>query len=622
MVRVCHSLHSLLAGVFALALSSASLAQQSGAVEEHFTLAQQDQQQGLLDAAAQEYQTVIRLQPEIPEAYVNLGLVYYAQSKFEDSARALTAANKLRPGMRGVSLWLGVDCIKLNRPSDAVAFLREAIRIDSTDKLAPLWLGTALWNSGQINAALRQLNKAAAQFPEDADLAFAVSEAYNKASNEQIERLLEESAGTALSDLIYGNIYADQGDWTKAEGHLRRAIDRDPKSLDARLQLARVSLQQGKIDQSKKSLEEAVKLAPLSASVLALDGELLLMTGQQTQGLSRIEQSLNIDFDEGLDAWGLPVNEEFNSPKAPESLLEMCRQALSRLEAVPESSRQKQFAIAALYALAGDVSSARTAYTRADSVPSSSKASLNLLDRAMSATHQHRYDDAETYFSRWLDAHSGDRNARFRLALVRRQIAISHFEHLVSIAPDSYQFHQMLAELYMGRDEDDRALAEYLAVAAERPDLAGVHFWLGHLYWKHGDAQHALVELAKELELTPGHPEANGELGTVLLAEDRTAEAIPHLESAIRNKPDLWPAYSQLGRAYAALKNYQRAEQLLKVALAHDQDGSAHYQLGLVFRSEGKTAQAVEAFEQVKKIKREKMTTPSTGDDAHAGAIQ
>jgi len=83
MFRIPSGRFKLLLGVIAIAfvLSSSSRAQQSSSqVQQHFLAAQQDQQQGLLDAAAHEYQTVLRLQPELPEAYINLGLVYYAQA--------------------------------------------------------------------------------------------------------------------------------------------------------------------------------------------------------------------------------------------------------------------------------------------------------------------------------------------------------------------------------------------------------------------------------------------------------------------------------------------------------------------------------------------------------------
>ncbi|MGD0630926.1 MAG: tetratricopeptide repeat protein, partial [Terracidiphilus sp.] len=136
------------------------------------------------------------------------------------------------------------------------------------------------------------------------------------------------------------------------------------------------------------------------------------------------------------------------------------------------------------------------------------------------------------------------------------------------------------------------------------------------LYWKHGDADHAITELTRELTLSPGHPEANAELGTVLVAQERATEAIPHLESAIRSKPDLWPAYAQLGRAHAIEKNYARAEKELRLGLAHDHDAATHFQLALVLRAEGKSSEAAEAFAQVRAIKTEKMAAPSSEDIA------
>jgi len=203
---------------------------------------------------------------------------------------------------------------------------------------------------------------------------------------------------------------------------------------------------------------------------------------------------------------------------------------------------------------------------------------------------------------------------------------------MIEVAPDSYHVHQMLGQLYAGLtmaneaygglEEDDKAIAEYLAVAAARPNLPGVHFWLGHLYWKHGDADHALPELTRELELDPGHPEANGELGAILVAQGRATEAIPHLQLAIRGMPiSGLPICNWAGRMQSK-RNYARAEEMLKRALAHDHDGSAHFQLGLVLRAEGKTVQAAQVFAQVKAIKNERMAASSAADAGNQGVKQ
>jgi cytochrome c-type biogenesis protein CcmH/NrfG len=99
------ALLSLLCAFF----SAVAAAQADTSSRAHFIAAKQFEQQGQLDDAAHEYRMVLRLQPGLPEAYLNLGLIYYDQAKFVDSARALAAAGKLRPGIRGVELFLGID---------------------------------------------------------------------------------------------------------------------------------------------------------------------------------------------------------------------------------------------------------------------------------------------------------------------------------------------------------------------------------------------------------------------------------------------------------------------------------------------------------------------------------
>ena len=581
-------------------------------VQEHFLTAQQAQQQGRLDDAVAEYKEVLRLQPRLPEVYANLGLVYYAHGEFENSAKAFESAEKLRPGMRGVSLWLGIDEVRLNHPAQGVTHLREAIRLDPKEKLAQSWLGTALWDAGQMDAALIQLRKAASQFPDDPDLLFALGEAYGKAAKQQSEQLLEDSKGTAISDRIYASAYAAERDWAKAQGHLRRAVERDPHSVDAHLELAEVLLQEANLHAAQMQLDHAAALAPSSAAVLARSGELLVLAGKQAEGLSRIDQALQRDRSEALDALGLPVNDRINGNSAGAALLAMCRKAAENLDAMQTPTPAGEVALAALYARSGDIDAAEQAYKRLTPAPPIPRSTASAFAQAKDALHEHHYVVAEAALLRWLVIHPRDFSARYELVVARRQISKEQIARLLAVAPDSYHVHQLLGQLYVDREEDDKALTEYLAVAAARPNLPDVHFWLGHLYWKHGDADHSLVELTRQLELDPGHPEANGELGAVLVAEDRIEEAIPHLELAIRSKPDLWPAYSQLGHAYATQKNYARAEEMLRRGLAHDHDGSSHYQLGQVLRAEGKTAEAAEMFAQVRAIKSEASASPSS----------
>ena len=165
----------------------------------------------------------------------------------------------------------------------------------------------------------------------------------------------------------------------------------------------------------------------------------------------------------------------------------------------------------------------------------------------------------------------------------------------------------MQAQTYENREEDDKALAEYRVVEQLDPSLPGLHFEIGHLLWKTGDPEKAIEELRQELQQNPEHPEANGEMGTILVAQHQPDKAIPYLETALRAKPDLWLIHQQLGKAYLLQKNYPKAEAELQKALRIDLDGTAHYQLGLLYRAEGKSSAAAEEFETARKIKVERL---------------
>jgi len=315
------------------AFACIAAAQTDSSPQSHFLAAQQFQQQGRLDAAVREYKAVLALTPSIPEVYVNLGLTYYAQARFADSAQALSTAAHLRPGLRGVDLWLGIDEVKLARPAQAIPHLRAASHLDPADKLAQSWLGTALWDAGERDAALLEIRTAAAHFPEDPDLLFAAGEAYGKAVRQQTEELLVASKGTALSDRIYADTYAAQRDWTKAEGHLRRAIERDSTSIEARLELANVFFSQARFQDAKQELEQASALAPRSALVLARSGLVNILLGQSQDGLGRIAKAIEFNRSEALDALGLPPDEGIAAiADAETALATPCRQAAALFE--------------------------------------------------------------------------------------------------------------------------------------------------------------------------------------------------------------------------------------------------------------------------------------------------
>jgi tetratricopeptide (TPR) repeat protein len=587
-------------------------AQEAGQrIEEHFRAAQHDQQTGQLDAAVHEYQAVLKLDPRLSEAYANLGLVYYAQANFAESATALSKANELRPRMRGVSLWLGIDYVKLNQPARAVPLLREAVTLDPTDKQAQSWLGTALWNAGHTTAAIDQLVKASALFPADPDILFVLGEAYRKAADQGIESILTASAGTPMLNQIYGDIYREQQSWPKAIAHYQLALKKDPRWKGAHLGIGEIYLSQGKLSEAQSELQAELSVNPSSATAYALLAETALLEGNLTQALQMLDEAIRISPDKASAALGLPP-----APGTPgEQPTTTDREKLSAAEAelraaAPTASRALALAFIDNEQSGGSFDEDWKAFR------STVKQAAQPVDAVLRATlfyDRGQFTEAKKALEVYLTAQPHDLEAQYLLAKIYRMLSLRVLARLMKDDPDSYRSHQLLAQTYENQEQDDKALAEYRIVEKMDPTLPGIHFETGRLLWKnnHADPEGALEELRKELQLNPDHPEANGEIGTILVADHEPGRAVPYLETALRLSPDAGFIHEQLGSAYLQQKDYPKAEVELKKAVQDDPYGSAHYQLALVYRAEGRRTEAATEFETVRKIKEDRLDEPS-----------
>ena len=580
--------------------------QQAMAVQKHFEAALRDQQAGALDAAASEYREVIRLDPHLAEAYANLGLVDYARSEFQESAKALTMAARLKPELTGVTLWLGVDLIKLGQPKRAVPLLREAVRRDPSDRQAEKWLGTALWNAGDTFAALDQLAKTSGKYPSDTESCFVLGEAYRKAANYQVEALLASATGTPLLHQVYGDIYKDQHSWIRAAAHYRRASEQDPSWKGAHLGLAEIDLAQDKLPEAENELHYELKVDPSSAAAKALMGKVELLHGHVADALKWLREAIQASPYGASAPFGLSdgVAQPQGEVSADDTLTAQLRGIYAELQqSAPGPARDLAFAVIDQRLATAQLSTDFANYEKlVGKVPVAKDAYL----RALGDVERGRFREAESILRIRVRERPHDLQARYLLARTLKYLSSQTLDRLIVMNPASARVHQLLGQTYEDRDDDDKALAEYRTVETMEPTLPGIHYEIGNLLWKFGDRANALKELHQELKLNPTHAEANGEIGSILVVEGEPVRAIPYLETALRIDPGLFLVHQQLGRAYMLQKNYARAAEELEKAARDDLDGSAHYELGMVYRKMGRPEDAAREIEICAKIRAER----------------
>lgn len=591
---------------FALDTSFACAQTISPEARKHFTAARAAQDANDLSKAAEEYNATIHLAPNFAGAYANLGLVEYVQGDFKDSAAALSKGLHLDPSLIGASLYLGIDYLKLNHPDKAIPYLQHAAKLDAGNKDAQSWLGTAYWQAGQTWAALQQLREADQHFPNDPDLLFVLGEAYRKTADQEMQALITHASGTAYVHQIFGDIYLDQHALAKAAGHYQRALQQDPQAPGIHFELGEAAFFAGNVDAAEAEYRKQLALTPSSAAATARVAELELIHSHIPAALKLFEGAIALSPLDTVSALQLPPTYANAGATIPSALVNQLRAAIPELQGSADS-RARNLALATIFARTGQLEEFQTAFTQFESTIPHQAAAAGLLDRANQDFERQSFEQAEAEVHAYLQAHPQDLAAQYLAARAHRLLSLGILDKLLTAYPDSYRSHQLLAQTYEQRDEDDKAIAEYKKVEELSPTLPGVHYALGHLLIKDGDLEQATGQLREELRLDPEQPEANAEMGMALLAQNQAPAAVEYLTRAIALEPDLWQAHEQLGKAFYLANNYEGARKELTLALADDPEGVAHYQLGLVYKALGKPDEAKREFDSSRKIKSDRL---------------
>jgi tetratricopeptide (TPR) repeat protein len=577
-------------------------------LQSHFQAARQAQDNGDLDRAVNEYLEVLQLQPSLAEAHANLGLVYQMQSKFAESARAFEKALSLKPGLRGANLFLGIDYARLNDPVRAIPRLKQAVIQEPSNKEALTWLSGSLWSAGQGPAAIDTLQKAARILPRDSDVLFLLGEAYQKSATQQLETIASTALGTPQYHQMFAEIYAAQQAWEKAAKHYQRAIEKDARWAGAHFGLGEIAWRQGRLEEAQAEYRKELQVDAESVPARARLAECDMLAGNVESGLHALDAAVRAAPGQAAYTFDLP-RAPYLDAEAPVSLSVRKAYAaiLPALETAPAGAA-RSLALSSAYARVGEEEKSRKHW--ADFERATTRQAAQPLAGHAAARRSFEKRDYRAVLAQAqsiLASHPHDLAARYLLGRAYHSLSLVVLERMLAADPDSYRAHQLLARTYDQREDNDRAMAEYRIVESQRPDLPGVHFSMGQVLRRKGESDQAMAEFALELRLNPSHAESSAEIGTILASQHEPQKAIPYLETALRNKPELTMARQELGKAYYLNKEYAKAERELKAALTADDDGTAHYTLGMVYRQLGRDQEARAALNEARRIQSERL---------------
>ncbi len=204
-----------------------------------------------------------------------------------------------------------------------------------------------------------------------------------------------------------------------------------------------------------------------------------------------------------------------------------------------------------------------------------------------------RNEKAAATLRAYIDRHPKDEQAWYLLGKTYLQLSEAALGKVNTIDPNSVYAHEVAGEIDASMHNYDGALVEYQKAVAQAPNQPGVHMHMADALWEMNKWDAAEKQYAAELVNDPNNCEAHWKIGdSILEADGNPADALPQLDTAVKQCPGLMQA--RVDRARALVKLNRAAEALPDLQLAeksNPNEPSIHFLLAAVYRAQGKPAE-------------------------------
>ncbi len=602
---------------------------ESSPIVAHFQAAQKATQAGDLAHAVKEYKTVLRLDPTLAEARINLGLAYHMLGDYELAVSELANGLRARPKVPGANIILGIDYLKLGSFQKAIAPLQQAIALDPANREALRGLAAAylaLHDYHQADGVFRRVFS----LEQDKEQAwFGLGHDYLDMTKQLTGRMALEHRDSAWRHRLAGDMLAQRGLWNDAAHEYKLALSLQPAERGLHASLGDTLLQAGSPSEAEDEFRSELCLDPGSLEAQAGLAAIDLAKGDAAQAREKISKVIETspEFLARADAFpslklpadlgGKLISDLEHSPSGPATsfLLWVVQEALGKTAQADELRKSFASQVAALESTQARSSSAkdlqqacathdaaaciRLLQSRKGLAPS------DYLTLGKSRLALGQTEDAAGDFADALAKEPHNPEALFWLIRAYTGLSESCFNQLMADFPDSWRAHQLKAETDVLRQADPEAIAEYEKAAQLHPDEPALHQALGELYLAKNSLDRAGDELEKALQLNPLDPRSLYLMGNWCIAQRQPQKAIPFLERAVHLEPALLEARASLGKAYLRTAQPARAVPELEKVIAIDHYGDLHYLLYQAYRELGKTELAQTALAKSQELRRQ-----------------
>lgn len=372
-------------------------------------------------------QKVVSANPNNYQAWFDLGFVYHAMEKTDDSIAAYRKSVAAKADVFESNLNLGLSLATTRQP-DAEVYLRAATKLKPTAHVDEgkfrAWLSLAhVIEASKPDEAIEAYHQAALLQPKDIEphlSAGPLLEKQNRFADAEQEYkqvlILDPKSSDAMTGLV--NLYMRGQRFPEAAKFLRELLALHPDDASAHMQLGRMLAAAGKNDDAIAELQSGLKLAPGDAGLQRDLADLYATTGKydQAQVMYRFLLAANPDDADLHEGLGKAFIKQHKFPEAEKEFLAAVKlksdfgAAYGDLAVAAEENKDYELAI-------------RAADARAKFLP---EIPMSFFLRASAYDHLRDYKNAAANYHRFLEMAGGkfpdqEWQARHRLIAIEPQ---------------------------------------------------------------------------------------------------------------------------------------------------------------------------------------------------------
>lgn len=273
--------------------------------------------QGRYDEAAQAYEKLRELAPNMAEAHARLGLIYFQQGRFEQSVTSLRQAIKLKPTLPNTDLLLAMALSELGRFQEALPALEKGFK-RATDpalkRASGLQLQRAYTGLGQDDKAVEVALELTRLYPKDPEVLYHAGRLFANYAYLSTVKLAEVAPGSLWLHLAAGEANESQGRFDAAIQEYREVLSLQPHRSGVHYRIGRALLACAKQStedtvsepEALKEFEQELQLDPTNANAAYEAGEIHRKSARFDRALDLFLQAVKYypDFEEALVALG------------------------------------------------------------------------------------------------------------------------------------------------------------------------------------------------------------------------------------------------------------------------------------------------------------------------------